>query len=184
MNNLELSPALLAALYSSSLVIMDSPGSATVPVTAAAQPAEETKKEPVIKEDDRQLEWNTLGDNNKKILVAVNYADAKHLPDDELSFLTNMLTACKLSLADVMIINLYHHKGFVYKDLLNHAKSNKVFLFGIEPVDFGLPMSFPIFQVQSFSGVTYLFAPSLAENRQDKLLKSKLWVCLQRIFAI
>jgi hypothetical protein len=182
MNKIELSPQILAGLYPSSLVLADE----NIPAAAGQQmdraaiaPPSKTKTA-----DTTAVEWKTLGGNKKNILIAVNYPGTAFLPDNELAFLTNMLSACKLSLDDVSIINIAPYKLFNYKDLIGHYKSNKVFLFGIEPADFGLPVSFPAFQVQSFSGCTYLFAPTLEESKDDKLLKSKLWVCLQRIFAI
>ena len=176
LNNIHLSPAVVSGLYASSLVIAEDTAAPTVP--AAAMPVSATK------EVTEKSGWKSLGNNKKNILIAVKYEDAVYLPDEELTFLTNMLTACKLSLADVAIINLYDQESFSYKAALEYFKSTRIFLFGIEPVEFGLPVSFPVFQVQSFSNSTYLYAPSLEENRNDKLLKSKLWLCLQRIFAI
>jgi len=125
-----------------------------------------------------------LGENKKNILVIVDYTAVLFLPDEELSFLTNMLTACKLSLADVVIVNMNKYKEKNYKELISNFKSRIVFLFGIEPASFGLPVSFPHFQIQPFTNATFLFTPSLKECENDALLKSKLWVCLRRIFAI
>ena len=125
-----------------------------------------------------------LGENKKNILVVVDYSNAVYLPDEELAFLTNMLVACKLSLADVAIINRDSYKEKSYKELISRFKSRIVFLFGIEPVSFGLPVSFPHFQIQPFATATFLFSPALEECNKDTLLKSKLWVCLRRIFAI
>jgi len=125
-----------------------------------------------------------LGDNKKNILIAVDYADVVFLPDEELSFLTKLLAACKLSLADVAIVNRNNHKEKNYKELVLTFKSRIVFLFGIEPASFGLPVSFPHFQIQPFSNATFLFAPTLDQCNKDALLKSKLWVCLRRIFVI
>jgi len=45
-------------------------------------------------------------------------------------------------------------------------------------------MNFPHFQQQKFTGITFLFSPSLNELENDKLLKSKLWICLKQIFNI
>jgi len=59
-----------------------------------------------------------------------------------------------------------------------------VFLFGLNPIDFGLPVGFPQFQVQTVAGCTFLYAPAIEESRTDKLLKSKLWVSLRSIFGI
>ncbi|MBL7740465.1 MAG: hypothetical protein JNK14_14705 [Chitinophagaceae bacterium] len=125
-----------------------------------------------------------LGENQKNILVLVNYPGTVYLPDEELNFLTNMLTACKLSLADVAVVNSSTDEGIGYKDAITHFKSRIIFLFGIAPLSFGLPVDFPHFQVQSFANVTFLYTPALEECRKDGVLKSKLWVCLRRIFGI
>ncbi|MFI5132428.1 MAG: hypothetical protein ACHQFX_20665 [Chitinophagales bacterium] len=125
-----------------------------------------------------------LGDNNKNILIVVDYADLAFLPDEELSFLTKLLAACKLSLADVAIVNMNNHKEKTYKELISTFKSRIVFLFGIEPASFGLPVSFPHFQIQPFTNATFLFTPTLDQCNKDALLKSKLWVCLRRIFVV
>ncbi|MBL7742387.1 MAG: hypothetical protein JNN00_02830 [Chitinophagaceae bacterium] len=125
-----------------------------------------------------------LGENQKNILVVVNYKDAVYLPDEELTFLTNMLTACKLSLADVAVVNRSTYEEMDHKVAIAGFKSRIIFLFGIDPVSFGLPVDFPHFQVQSFANTTFLYTPKLEECRNDGVLKSKLWVCLRRIFGI
>src|SRR5690349_9560724 len=68
-------------------------------------------------------QWKYLGENKKNILIVVEYRDAVYLPDEELSFLTNMLSACKLSLADVAIVNRNNYQGANYKDLLAQFSS-------------------------------------------------------------
>jgi len=57
-------------------------------------------------------------------------------------------------------------------------------LFGTEPSTINLPVSFPHFQLQSFNNYTFLFTPPLHEIRNDQILKSKLWVCLRKIFNV
>jgi hypothetical protein len=125
-----------------------------------------------------------LGENRKNILIVVNHNNVVYLPDDELNFLTGILGACKLSIGDVAIVNLNNHSGASYKELINYFKSKNIFLFGVEPATFGLPMSFPHFQLQSFGNNSFLFSPVLKDLENDKLLKSKLWVCLKRVFGI
>jgi hypothetical protein len=68
--------------------------------------------------------------------------------------------------------------------MIAQFSSKIIFLFGIDPVSFGLPVNFPQFQLQPFASATFLFSPPLDELRKDELLKSKLWVCLRRLFAI
>jgi len=128
--------------------------------------------------------WKYLGENRKNILIIINHNDVVHLPDNELNFLVDILGACKLNIGDVAIVNLKNHPSVSYKELINHFKSKNVFLFGVEPATFGLPMSFPYFQIQSFANNSFLYSPVLKELENDKLLKSKLWVCLKRIFEV
>ncbi len=100
------------------------------------------------------------------------------------NYLTNMLSACKLNLGDVAIINLNKIPDPSYKEILNTLNGNILLLFGTDPALLNLPVSFPYFQVQLFSSYTFLYIPSLDEIRNDKILKSKLWVCLRRIFNV
>jgi len=178
LNDLRLPPAVLSRLYPT-LVIPGESGEAQRQ-TQVANPIQSQK----IPETPSPTAWKYLGNNQQKILVVVNYRDAVHLPDEELSFLTSMLAACKLSLGDVAIINRNNFQNVPYKEILSHFQSRIVFLFGIEPAEFGLPVSFPSYQVQSLANVTFLYTAALEERHTDPLLKSKLWVCLRNIFSI
>ena len=125
-----------------------------------------------------------LGNNGKNISIIVQYPGIPHLPDNTLEFLTRMLQACKLGLGDVAIQNLGDQTTIVGNDITDQLSSKIVLLFGITPADFGLAINFPEFQVQALAGITYLYAPPLEICQSEKLIKSKLWVCLQRIFGI
>ncbi len=171
LNDIHLPPAALADLYGSSLVETGEPS--TKKVTAAPDPI------PVP----AATGLRSLGDNNKSVLIVVNSSQAVHLPDDELQLLTNMLLACKMTLADVAIVNI-NQQAITYKELLKELKGRSALLFDVEPAGFGLPMSFPYFQIQPFAGCSFLYAPSLQELEKDKVLKSKLWVSLRRLFNI
>ncbi len=179
LNDLHLSPAILSRLFPSSLINIEN--------TDIIHPVEPTKESTKAKKETEKPNgqpWKSLGSNQQKILIVVNYSDAVHLPDEELSFLTSMLAACKLSLGDVAIVNRNNYKDVLYRELLTHFQSKIVFLFGVEPAEFGLPVSFPHFQVQSLANSTYLYTPALEERHTDTLLKSKLWVSLRSIFGI
>jgi hypothetical protein len=168
-NHIQLPPSTIADLYRSSLIDTNE-----TPV----------KAKPVAITAETNDQWKYLGENQKKILIVVDYSDAVYMPDEELTFLTHMLTACKLSLADVAIINRNNYNEISYKELLAKFTSRIIFLFGVDPVTFGLPVSFPHFQVQPVAHATFLYAPALIDCKKDELVKSKLWVSLRRIFAI
>jgi hypothetical protein len=177
LNHIVLSGAMVADLYSASLIDdgkISSVPDTIIPATTTPQPKAERPT----------TEWKSLGNNQKNILVLTSSTDAVHLPDDELTFFTGILTACHLTLADVAIVNLNSNSGASYKELTSYFKSKHAFLFGIEPASMDLPISFPHFQVQVFAGTSYLFSPSFKELENDKVLKSKLWVCLKKIFNL
>ena len=178
-NHIELSASVVVDLYQSSLI-----DSNETIVTETAE-AEVSKKEKLpVADTISASQWKSLGSNHKNILIIVNNDEAVHLPDNELTFLTGILGACKLSLADVAIVNLNNHPEVSYKELTSFFKSKIVFLFDTEPAAFGLPMSFPHYQIQAFAGSSFLYSPSLKELENDRVEKSKLWVCLKRLFNL
>jgi hypothetical protein len=159
LNNIHLQPSLLADLYKNSLI----------EITATGVP------------ERKQVKY--LGNNKKNIIVVVSHQSVPYLTDEELSFLTTVLAACKLSIADIGIINQFHVDKTVLQDTLNSEAKN-VLLFGVEPLSIGLPINFPAFQLQAFNNRTYLHAPQLSIIETDKTLKTRLWTSLKAIFRI
>jgi hypothetical protein len=179
LNNIELPVTVIADLYQNTLI-----DTGKINVEAAAPSTETKKGEVSVPETNAGSLWKSLGDNQKNILIIVKNDSAVFLPDNELTFLTGILGACKLSLADVALVNLDGHPDVSYKELTTYFKTKIVLLFDTEPAAFGLPMSFPHYQLQAFAGNTFLYAPSLKELENDKIEKSKLWVCLKRLFNL
>jgi hypothetical protein len=159
LNNIQLKGNLLADLYKDSLI---ETSTSSIPET-------------------KQLKY--LGNNRKNIIVIVSHQTLPFLPDEELNFLTNVLAACKLSIADIGIVNNY---GAEQSDLqkMVHSEAKQVLLFGAEPLAIGLPINFPPFQLQPFNNRTYLHAPSLSQIENDKALKARLWSALKVLFGI
>lgn len=156
LNNIELNPKLLADLYRNSLV-----------------DSEQKTPSPILVE----------GQNLKSVSVVVASSGSPYLPGSERTFLTSVLSACKLTMADIALFHFDLLKE--EKDLLPIQEGNqKVLLFGVDPLSIGLPMNFPFFQLQQFDNRIYLYAPSLKELAHDKTLKTKLWTCLKSLFGI
>lgn len=175
LNDIQLPASVVAGLYRSALV------DTGAPETVPSAPAGTEKEAPA--EQTGEPGWKYLGHNRKNILVVVEHSDVLHLPDEDLGLLTNILTACKLDLGDVAIVNRTHHLRYAGNEYLSHFGSRTVLLFGITPGDFGLAVDFPAFQVQSVAGCTFLYSPSLSECN-DKAVKSRLWTSLKRIFNL
>jgi hypothetical protein len=173
LNEIELPAFVLANLYPNTLV--------TAPVTES-RPA--TRDKPIEKIQTVPAPVSYLGNNRQQILLVVDHEDVQHIPDEELELLTGILTACKLGLEDIALVNRNNSPEQTYKDYNKQFKSRIVLLFETPPASIGLPMDFPHFQPQAFNGTTYLFSPSLPELGKDRILKSKLWVCLKKIFSL
>jgi hypothetical protein len=159
LNNIQLKSNLLADLYKDSLV----------ETNATSVP------------EAKQLKY--LGNNQKNILVVVSHQAVPFLPDVEFNFLTSILAACKLSIADIGIIN-YHNVEQADLQTIIHSEAKNILLFGVEPLTIGLPINFPPFQLQPFNNRTYLCAPALSKIENDKGLKTRLWTSLKVLFGI
>lgn len=131
--------------------------------------------------------YRFLGKNAKHVAIIVYSPSDAYLPDDQLQLLTKMLDACKLNLGDVAIIN-QASQPVHFTQLAEQLKAQKTLLFGIQPEQIGLPMSFPAYKEQEYAGCTYLLANPLGDmnqpNEEGKSLKGKLWGCLKKMFNI
>ena len=165
LNHIELPAFTVAELYRNSLVM---PGQKTSSASLATE----------------KIKPKSLGNNRRHILIAVNDSQSAFVSDKDLELLTGILGACKLSLDDVALVNMQQWEGPGYKELTTSFNAELVFLFGITPQAFGLPLDFPHFQSQSFNQVRYLPAPVLAEIAADRNLKTALWNALKKIFNL
>ncbi len=177
LNHIKLPAAVINELYKTVLV-------EPVQNTGAKETAAPSEKPVITSNKAITPEWKSLGSNEKNILIVVSNSDAVYLPDNDLNFLTGVLGACKLSLADVAVINRFHYPEAGYKELMSYFNSRVVLLLGVEPAAIRLPINFPEYQLQAFQHNTFLFTPSLEEIEKDKLEKSKLWVSLKRLFNV
>lgn len=183
LNDIELPASVVASLYPSALVDADA-GQAEAVTAKAGEAAPQATQYAPAAEAAPPFVWKFLGNNKRAVLVVVNNPDILHLPDEDLNFLTTMLTACKLSLGDIILINYNNYLEKGGPAAVKYFKSREVILFGIEPADFGLPVNFPEYQVQGVANVQYLYSPALASIADDKAAKGKLWASLKKIFGI
>jgi hypothetical protein len=173
LSDITLPGIVIADLYSKSLV-----------QTGASK---EAQAAPTSKTEVQGNNYKFLGNNQQQVTIIVDFKEETFLPDSHLQFLTKMLEACKLNLGDVAIVN--HAKRPVDMEILKEQlRPASVLLFGVEPVDIKLPLNFPQFKEQAFAGSNYLYTPGLEilnqDNEEGKLMKSKLWVCLRKLFKV
>lgn len=164
LDHIQLSPTLIQSLYSKSLY--------------------DLKAGKSVSSDVQTDNISFLGSNQKKIILLVNAAEAIYLPDEELNFLLGILTACKLSMADIALVNSAKTPELDYIVITNQLKAEKIILFGLDAAALQLPLQFPHYQIQQYNNQVYLSAASLADLRKDKEEKMKLWNCLKNIFLL
>src|SRR5271169_6344375 len=85
LNNIQLPGFLIEEWYSDKLIVLP----------AVTSPAGPSTTSPL----------KCLGNNRRHITILVNASGSPFLPDNQLTFLTKILEACRLTLADVAIVN-------------------------------------------------------------------------------
>ena len=160
LNNISLPSQLLADLYQKALVQSN----------ASAMPV----KPPVP----------FLGKNEKNILIVVSKKEAPYLPDDELAFLTNVLSACQLGLSDVAIVNWQKLEHHTPKDIFNQFITKKVILLDVEPSVLGLTGKLQPYTVINDDFCQFVVAPSLTDIEKSIEAKKQLWNALKHLFGI
>ena len=131
--------------------------------------------------------YKILGNNRRHITLLVHSPGSGFMPDNQLTFLTKILEACRMTLADVAIVN-NATAPVTITALRQQLQPRIVLLFGVEPTAIRLPINFPTFKQLSYDDCTYLSSPALDQLVPDtgdsKLLKSKLWVSLKTLFDV
>ncbi|RYY19577.1 MAG: hypothetical protein EOO04_21745 [Chitinophagaceae bacterium] len=131
--------------------------------------------------------YRYLGKNQKRVSVIARYKDDPYIPELHLEFLIKILSACKLNLGDVAILN-DANGGITIDKLKKELDPRFVLLFAVEPVEIGLPLSFPLLRPQTFDGCNFLTIPAIASLQEDtdpgKNLKKQLWDCLRKMFGV
>ncbi|MBC7652201.1 MAG: hypothetical protein H7101_10675, partial [Deinococcales bacterium] len=125
--------------------------------------------------------------NNKQITIIVKDSEAVYLRDEWLQFLSTILSACKLNISDVAIVN-YTSTPVMLPVLNEQLKPTYFLLFDIAAQDIQLPFTVPNYQLQKFGNATFLLVPSLAMMQGNteavKMEKSRLWLSLKKMFNI
>jgi hypothetical protein len=161
LNDLKLNNTLLVELYGHSLI---ETGELKI------EHQKEAKKEQSLK---------FLGNNTKKVSILVSNPGYTFLPEDQLAFLTKMLSACRMNAGDISIVNMAN--GDIRQQVIDQLTPLKIIEFGTETV-------YDLFKVDKRGGIEYLNAPDLGElvkeTEEAKHLKGKLWAGLKEMFQI
>ena len=163
LDNFQISSALVYELYKNSLVALDD--------------------EQLIQESFNSDKPSFLGNNSKRILILTDSATAIHLEDNELQLLIGILSACKLTLADVAVCNLNNCSASNIERLMEIFQPEKMISFGVN-TEVSLPIPKVFFTIQTHNQIKCLASPSLQIISEDANLKKSLWISLKLLFEL
>jgi hypothetical protein len=128
-----------------------------------------------------------LGNNGKQITLMVKEDSVPYINDKHLQFLSNVLSACKLNLGDIALVN-YNNFPLGFEELKTKSNPKIVLAFDLSPKELKLPFTIPLYQVQDYAQCRFLFAPTLSKMEGDhadaKAEKTKLWNSLKTLFGL
>lgn len=171
-NDIALPGFAIATLYRTSLVQVPTP----VHHTPLQQPS--------VNGDSHNVHF--LGNNEKNVLVLVNYANDSMLPEKHMAFLLSMLKACSMNLDDTAIINTAT-QPLTLAYLTDVLLPVSILVFG-HHTSLSYGVATKSYEITYIKQIPVLSAPPLEvfdlDSPDNKLNKSKLWNCLKSIFKI
>ena len=146
---------------------------ATIPaVTALHEPVE--------------VAWYT-GENKKHVTIIINQDSTTVISTEWSTFLTSVLSACKLTLNDVVIVNT-HKKTINYSQIITQFKSQYLIVFDVAPSLIGIPAAIPSYDIRVNDNCSFVFSESISlmlNNTADaKQVKMRLWTSLKKLFNV
>ena len=127
------------------------------------------------------------GENKGNITIVVSQQKDGIISSDWLTFLGNVLTACKLSIQDVVVVNIAI-KSISYQQIREQFKSKTLLVFDVAPSLIGIPAVVPEYEIRVDNNCAIMFSESidimLPNTTEAKQTKMKLWTSLKKIFNV
>jgi hypothetical protein len=126
-----------------------------------------------------------LGANEKQIIILVSYENEVYLPDNDLEFLSSILGACQLNIADTAIINCSKIK--LLPDAIKQLSPAYIISFGVDTQYLGKEFTATTYTITNFANWAFLYVEPLfiySENNEARELKRKLWDSLKTLFKL
>lgn len=127
---------------------------------------------------------SVLGSNKKQIVIIVMYEDVPVIADKSLKFLLDILSACKLTLEDVAIINYTNNRSATFDDIATKFSSQTMLAFALKPQVLNLQPELTLLLVHEINDKKILFSPSLEEIESNLPLKKQFWLVLRKLFDV
>jgi hypothetical protein len=165
LNGVQFSIEQLAELYTGTLVVSATSTPPTVSKsTSVAAPAIPVK-----------------GKNKKGVLWLVQEPDHAYLNDADFEFLSQIVSACKMNMEDIALVNLAQIQKTI-NEVADALQPSVVILCGVEYQQ--LPFKLEEYIIYPHARRNYFLADRLEELRNDKAKKTKLWLALKAMFSL
>jgi len=128
-----------------------------------------------------------LGEHLKQVTIIVKDELAVYLNENDLTLLSSILSACKLTLADIALINVAQQKLSLH-EILNVLPSKLVMIFDVSSTTLKIKLPTTLYKSIQLGDTYLLFSNSLSlmqgSDQSAKLEKSKLWAILKQLFQL
>ena len=121
------------------------------------------------------------GKNKKQFVWLVEEHYFPYLNDADFQFLADVLTACKMNMEDIALVNVANNRN-PFDDLVQQLQPKFIIASGVQ-VD-ALPIQPADYRVQEQQGYLLCCTESLEAIRTDKSKKSKLWLALKQMLGL
>lgn len=154
----------------------------------------ETKNVPIVSDADSNTptSYETgpikfLGEHLKQVTIIVKDELAVYLNENDLTLLSSILSACKLTLADVALINIAQQKLSLH-EILNVLPSKLVMIFDVSSTTLKIKLPTTLYKSIQLGDTYLLFSNSLSlmqgGDSSAKIEKGKLWTILKQLFQL
>ena len=128
-----------------------------------------------------------LGEHLKQVTIIVKDELAVYLNENDLTLLSSILSACKLTLADIALINVAQQKLSLH-EILNVLPSKLVMIFDVSSTTLKIKLPTTLYKSIQLGDTYLLFSNSLSlmqgGDQSAKLEKGKLWAILKHLFQL
>lgn len=182
--DIQLPGFVVAELYKDTLVVIPETKNITDAVENPVKDTEINFKKTDVSFPEKKY-W--LGDNQKRVAIFVDDHANVFLGDDALQFLTNILSACKLNLSDIALVNVANMQQ-PFNEITNHLSSEYAVLFGVDKNKISLKENMELFVNTTINNISIVTAPPLEammlQTPDAKTLKARLWNGLKTMFGL
>ena len=128
-----------------------------------------------------------LGEHLKQVTIIVKDELAVYLNENDLTLLSSILSACKLTLADIALINVAQQKLSLH-EILNVLPSKLVMIFDVSSTTLKIKLPTTLYKSIQLGDTYLLFSNSLSlmqgGDQSAKLEKGKLWAIFKSLFQL